>query len=150
MKHLMFAITKTYNRVKWRVWQKKHVRQMMICQLWMQFTLGTFHFGELSFIVVCSAKHAHYLLSESDKVGESSRWKHVVLLEIEDVATLTSNFLNTENQGILSAVVMILLHSQYEKVKRKFWKLDVGLPMVPVLSHHDNKRLNTRIEYHSW
>ena len=33
---------------------------MMICQLWMQFTLGTFHFGELSFIVVLLYSHMQY------------------------------------------------------------------------------------------
>ena len=35
----------------------------------------------------CSAKHAHYLLGEGDKVGESSKWKHIVLIEIKEEAS---------------------------------------------------------------
>ena len=45
------------------------------------------HFQEQLFIVVCSAKNPHYLLNVVNKVGEFCRWKHVVLLEIEDVAS---------------------------------------------------------------
>ena len=40
------------------------------------------------FTAVCSAKHAHYLLSVGDKVGVLlSRWKHAVLIEIDDVVS---------------------------------------------------------------
>ena len=63
-----------------------HIRQMRILQLQTQCTLGMPHFGEL-FTVIGSAKHAHCLLDVGDKFGESSRWKHMVLLEIEDVAS---------------------------------------------------------------
>ena len=38
--------------------------------------------------------------------------------------TLTSNLLNIEDQWVSFAVVMVLLHREHQKVKRKFWKLD--------------------------
>ena len=37
------------------------------------------------------------------------------------------NLLNTEDQWVPSAVVMVLLYSQYEKVKRKILKPGKGL-----------------------
>ena len=45
------------------------------------------HFGKQLFTAVYNAKHAHYLLcvEGGDKVGELSTWKHVVLIETEDV-----------------------------------------------------------------
>ena len=45
------------------------------------------HFQEKLFIVVYSAKHTHYFLGVKDKFGELYRWKHIVLIEIEDVAS---------------------------------------------------------------
>ena len=82
----------------------------MIWQLPMQYTLGILHFGEQLFTTVCSAKHTHYLLGVSDKTGESSRKKHGIFIEIEDVASkkLTSNLLNTDGQWVLSTDVMSL------------------------------------------
>ena len=74
----------------------EHIRQVMIWQLQPQCNLGMFHFGEQLFTVVCSAKHAHHLISVGDKVGESSRRKHMVLIEIKDLAS--KNLLNTEDQ----------------------------------------------------
>ena len=50
----------------------------------MWYTLGLLHLEEQLFIVVCYVKYAHYLLGVGDDVGESFRWKHVVLIEIED------------------------------------------------------------------
>ena len=47
---------------------------------------GMLNFGEQMLIVVRSAKHVLYLLVVSDKTEKSSRWKHVVLIETEDVA----------------------------------------------------------------
>ena len=44
-------------------------------------------FGEQLFTAVCSAKNAHNLLGAGDKVGESSRWKHVVFIKIQDMAS---------------------------------------------------------------
>ena len=43
--------------------------------------------GEVLFTAVCHAKHAYYLLGVGDKVWQLFRWKHVVLIEIENVAT---------------------------------------------------------------
>ena len=42
---------------------------------------------EKLFTVVCYAKHAHYLLGVGDKVKKSFWQKHVVLIEIKDVAS---------------------------------------------------------------
>ena len=53
----------------------------------MQHTFGMLHFKEPFITVVFSAKQPHYLLGVGDKVGVSSRWKHIVLIEIEDVAS---------------------------------------------------------------
>ena len=58
------------------------------------------HFEQL-FIAVCSVKYDHYLLSVGYEVGESSRCKHVVLTEIEDMVSKKlglQNLLNTEDQ----------------------------------------------------
>ena len=52
----------------------------------MQHTLGMLNFENDCSQQYVVTKHAHYLLGVDDKVGESSRWKHVVLIEIEDVA----------------------------------------------------------------
>ena len=57
----------------------------MISQLQMHHIYGIFHFGEKTFTVICSAKHVHYLLGVGDKVGESSRQKHMDHIEIEAV-----------------------------------------------------------------
>ena len=40
--------------------------------------------------------------------------------------TWTSNLLNTEDQWVSSAIVMVLHHSQHQKAKRKFLKLSEG------------------------
>ena len=54
----------------------------------MQFTIAALDFGKQLFMVVLhSVRHAHYLLGVADKVEESSSWKHVVLIEIEDEAS---------------------------------------------------------------
>ena len=84
MRHLiLFAITRRSNiRVKWRGWLEEQIRQVMIGLLQMQHILG----GQL-FIVVLNNKHAHYLLGVVNKVGQSSCWKQVVLIEIKDVAS---------------------------------------------------------------
>ena len=85
---MLFAITKRCNIwVKWSGWQKKCMTWMMIWQLQKQCTLGMFHFGVQLFTVVCNAKYAHCLLVVGDKVRESFRWKHMVHIEIEDVAS---------------------------------------------------------------
>ena len=44
------------------------------------------HFEELFTAVYC-AKHAHYLLGGVIWLEESFRWKHMVFIEIEDVAS---------------------------------------------------------------
>ena len=46
-----------------------------------------FQFREQQFTAICNAKHAHYFFSVGDKVGGSSRRKHVLLQEIEDIAS---------------------------------------------------------------
>ena len=81
------------------------------------------HFGEQLSSAVCRAKHAHYLLIAGDKPGESSRQKHRVLVEIEDVSSKekTLNHRNAEDQQDLPTVLMVLLHNQHQKTKRKFW-----------------------------
>ena len=58
--------------------QKERISLVMIWQLLMLWTFTTFHFREQLLLAICSAKQAHYLLGVSDKVGESSRRKHVV------------------------------------------------------------------------
>ena len=63
----------------------------------MQCTPNVFHFGEQMFTMVCSAKHAPYLLGVGDKVKESSRWKRVVLIENKQ-KSWSSNLLKTEDQ----------------------------------------------------
>ena len=85
----------------------------MISQLWTQCALGMLHVQEQLFMAVCSAKHTHYMLGVGNKVRELSRWKHVVLIEIEDVASKKLGLLNNENQCISSAVVMIFLYSYH-------------------------------------
>ena len=50
------------------------------------------------------------------KVGESSRWKYMVLIKIEDVVR---NF-NVENQWVPSAVLMNGTSSQSTSKNRKF------------------------------
>ena len=76
---------KTYNvTVKWRGWQKEFIRHMMIWQL---CTVGIFYFEEQLFTMVCNPKHIHPSLDVRDKVRESSRWKHVVLIKIKKVAS---------------------------------------------------------------
>ena len=87
MRHLiLFATTKWCNiRVKWIGWQKEQIRQVMIWQLWMQLPLGMLNSLEQMFTVVCYTRCAHYLWGVGDKVGKLSRWKPVVLTEIEDV-----------------------------------------------------------------
>ena len=66
----MFAISNRVNiKVNWGDEQKKHIRQVMIWQLQMQHTPGILYWREQLFSVVCSAKHSHYLLGVSDKVG---------------------------------------------------------------------------------
>ena len=93
----------------------------MIWQLQTQLLLEMFHSGEQLFIVISYAKHAHYLLDE--KVGKSSRWKYVVLINNQELWHIRSlTLLNTEDQWVLSAVAMMLLCSQHQKMKRKFWK----------------------------
>ena len=85
---MLFAILKRCNvRVKWRSWQKELLKQVMIWQLQMQCTLGIHHFGGQLFIVVCCAKHADYFFGVDDKVGELFRWRHMVLIEINDVSS---------------------------------------------------------------
>jgi len=37
--------------------------------------------------------------------------------------TWTSNILNTEDQLVLSVVILVLLHRQHQKAKIIFWKL---------------------------
>ena len=57
-----------------------------------------------------------------------------ILIEIKNVAIL----LNTKNQWVPFLMVMVLLHVQPQKVKRKFWKLDVGQkngPQGPHVTH---------------
>ena len=84
---MLFAITESCNiEFKWRGCQKQHIRQVMVWQLQTQCMLGTLHFGEELLIVVCRAKHAHYLLGVEDKVKELSRQMHMVLTEIKKVA----------------------------------------------------------------
>ena len=51
----------------------------------MQHNPGVLHLREQLFPPAYSAKHAHCRLSVGDKVDESSRWKHLVLINIEDV-----------------------------------------------------------------
>ena len=83
-----FSITKICNiRIKWRGRQKEHIRQMIIWELRTQRTLTRLHFREQLFTAVYREKHVSYLLVVGGKVGESSRWKHVVLIEIADVAS---------------------------------------------------------------
>ena len=80
---MLFEITKRCNiRVKWRGWQKEHIRQVMMRQLWTQPSLG-----EKLVIAACNTKCVHYLLGMSDKVGEASRWKHMVLIEIKEMSS---------------------------------------------------------------
>ena len=50
--------------------EKVDIRQVMIKQLLMQHTLGMLHFEKQLFTAAFSAKHAHYLQSVDDKVGE--------------------------------------------------------------------------------
>ena len=58
--------------------------------------------------MVCSVKQAHYLLSGSDKVEESSRWKHKVLIEIENVAKNTwTSHLTCEDHRVSSTFEMV-------------------------------------------
>ena len=83
------------------------------------------HFGEQLFTAVCKTKYAYSLLGVGDKVEESSRWKCVVLVQIKEE---TLNLLTSEDQSIPFAVVIVLLYSQHQKAKRKFWKLGVGPP----------------------
>ena len=45
------------------------------------------HFREQLFTAVGCAKHVHCLLDVGGKFRESSRWKHVILIKIEDVAS---------------------------------------------------------------
>ena len=56
----------------------------MIRQLQKQHTLDMLHFRVQLLTAICSAKQAHNLLGVGDKVGVTSRWKHVVLREIMD------------------------------------------------------------------
>ena len=44
------------------------------------------HYEEQLFTAVCSVKHGHFLLDVGDKVWESSSRKHMVLIDIKDVA----------------------------------------------------------------
>ena len=57
----------------------------VIWKLPMQHTHDMLYFVKQLFTAVCSAKHAHNLLGVGDKVKESSKWKHVALIEIDDV-----------------------------------------------------------------
>ena len=43
-------------------------------------------FREQLFTVLCCGKHAHLLLGVVDKAWALSIWKHMVLIEIKDVA----------------------------------------------------------------
>ena len=49
--------------------------------------IGRLHFGEPLFINVCNAKYVHHLLRVGDKIQESFWRKHMVLIEIKDVAS---------------------------------------------------------------
>ena len=84
---MLLPITKRCNiRITWKGWQE-HNQQVMIWYLQTQHNLCMLCFGELLSTAVCSAKHTRYLLHVSDKVEESSRWKHMVFVEIEHVAS---------------------------------------------------------------
>ena len=114
MNHLILrVITKrSYIRVKWRGWLKEHIRQVMIWQLRKQRTLGMLHLGEHLLTMVSQTKHAHYTLRMGNKFGRSSRWKHEVLREIEDLASkkLGLQILwYIEDQRFPSVVEMVLL-----------------------------------------
>ena len=55
-----------------------------------------------------------------DKIREPSRLKYIILLEIKNVAKKKLGFfLNTEDQLILSAIVMVILHNLYKKKEEK-------------------------------
>ena len=84
----MFATSKRFNiRFKCRDWPRKLIRQVMIWHLRMQRTLGMLYFQEQLITDIRFAKYAHYLLGVAEEVWESSRWKYVVLIKIEDVAS---------------------------------------------------------------
>ncbi len=55
------------------------------------------------------------LWGDGDKVKKSSNWKHMIRNEIDDVARkkLSLNLLNTEDQWVSSAIVMIILYNQH-------------------------------------
>ena len=72
-------------------------------------TLGMLHFGDQLSTAVRREENAHNLLSVRDSVEKLYRWKHVVLIELEDVINKTFGleiFLNTEEQWVPSAIVM--------------------------------------------
>ena len=95
--------------VKWRGWQKEYIRQMMIWQLRTQRILEMHHFGEQLFTAVIVQMETR----------DSYRNRGCGKQEI-----LTLNLLNTEDQWVLSAVVMLLLHSQHQKGKKKILKVE--------------------------
>ena len=70
--------------------------------------------------MVSRVKHAHYLLGVGDKVREVSRMEACDSYRnqgCDKQETWTSNLLNTENQWVLSAVVMVVF-----KVNIKKWE----------------------------
>ena len=81
------------------------------------------YFGEQLFTAVCGAKQAHWFLHLDNKFGESSRWKHVVLIETEDVASK-----KLEHWKSMTSVCNYNGTSLQSTWKdRKFWKLDIEL-----------------------
>ena len=90
----------------------------MIWQLQMQRTLSILHFGEQLFTAVCSAKHAHYLLGVGNKIGESSKWKNMVLIKIKDMASKKFWSKSLEHWRSISSICSCndILHNQHQKV----------------------------------
>ena len=74
---------------------------------------------------VYSGIYALYMMGVDDKVTELSRWKQVILREIKEVTSKKLGlqiFWTLKINRVPFKVVIVLLHSQHQKAKRKFWK----------------------------
>ena len=81
---MRFAITRScYIRIKQRVWQEQHIRQVMIWQLWKQHTFDMLHFGEQLFTLLYRVACGCY---RNQGCGKQETW--------------ISNFLNAEDPWV--------------------------------------------------
>ena len=86
-------------------WSKEHTRWITIWRMWTLSTFGILYFQEQLFTAECNAKHVHYFPGGSDKVGESSRWKQVVLMNSKMGQARNLNFTSSEHWRVPSTGV---------------------------------------------